>query len=164
MPSKYPLKVGECVRCKKDIVIKHAAYINRKLGYRMYCGKSCKASTENVGRVMGDAQKAMISARKRIHGYSKNPLFKVWLEIKRRCESNKSKQYSNYGGRGISLSQEWHDFSKFDLWASATGYKKGLSVERVDVNGNYCEENCTWVPMSEQAKNRRPSSEWNFKK
>lgn len=164
MASKYPMKVGECLKCKKDIIIKHAAYINNKLGYRMYCGKACKASVENTGRVMSDKQKKMISARKKIHGHSKKPLFKVWLEIKRRCESEKSTQYKNYGGRGIKISEQWHDFKIFEDWSDKNGYKKGLTIERVDVNGNYEEKNCTWVLPSEQSKNRRPSSEWNFKK
>lgn len=160
----YPKKVGECLRCKRDIIIKSAGMINGKLGYRMFCGKSCKASTENTGRPMSKKQKEKLSKLHTIHGHSKKPLFKVWLEIKRRCESEKAGQYKNYGGRGIKLSQEWHDFGVFEEWADKNGYKKGLTIERIDVNGNYEEKNCTWIPISEQAKNRRPSSEWNFKK
>jgi len=160
----YPKKVGECLRCKKDIIIESADRINSRLGYRMYCGKSCKASTENTGRGMSQSQKDLISKIHTTHGDSKKPLFKVWLEIKRRCESEKSTQYKNYGGRGIKISEQWHDFKIFEQWASSSGYVKGLTIERINVDGNYCKENCTWIPQSEQAKNRRPSSEWNFKK
>lgn len=84
-------------------------------------------------------------------------LKRVWLGMKNRCLSPKSTAYKNYGGRGISISREWLDFDIFKKWALKSGYKHPLTIERVNVNGNYCEENCTWIPKSEQAKNTRRS-------
>lgn len=96
-------------------------------------------------------------------GYTK--LYNTWLRMKGRCNSPTSTSYPYYGARGISVCEEWeNDFSAFRDWAMKNGYKEGLSIDRIDVNGNYCPQNCRWITMAEQQRNRRPSSDWNFKK
>ena len=96
-------------------------------------------------------------------GYTK--LYNTWLRMKGRCNNPRSTSYQYYGARGISVCKEWkNDFSAFRDWAMENGYQEGLSIDRIDVNGNYCPENCRWITMEEQQRNKRPSSEWNFKK
>jgi hypothetical protein len=80
-------------------------------------------------------------------------LYGVWSGMKNRCGGKNCGNYHSYGGRGISVTTAWHDYIKFRDWALANGYKAGLTIERVDVNGNYEPSNCTWIPLKEQAKN-----------
>lgn len=104
-----------------------------------------------------------------IHGNSGDRLYKVWAGMKSRCLNPKNPNYRNYGGRGISICPEWvSDFEKFKEWALSTGYNYDASrgectIDRIDVNGNYCPENCRWVTVQVQNKNKRPSSEWKMR-
>ena len=75
--------------------------------------------------------------------------------MKSRCLNKNSEKYKNYGGRGITVCEEWkNDFKTFYDWAMANGYSDELTIERRDVNGNYCPENCCWITSAEQAKNK----------
>lgn len=87
------------------------------------------------------------------HGMSKTKLYKVWNTMKSRCFRKKDKRYSNYGGRGISVCKEWEKFEPFYQWAISNGYKEGLTIERINVNGNYEPKNCKWITLKEQALN-----------
>jgi len=76
--------------------------------------------------------------------------------MKNRCygESNVDK-YKYYGGRGIKVCKEWHDFVNFKAWAMESGYKDTLTLDRIDNDGDYCPENCRWETLSQQCMNRR---------
>lgn len=90
------------------------------------------------------------------HGLSNHPLYKTWKRMKNRCYNSKCKDYKDYGGRGITICDLWRDdFVEFFYWALEHGWKNGLSLERIDCNKGYCPENCKWIPLSEQSKNRR---------
>lgn len=90
------------------------------------------------------------------HGESRTQFYQQWQGIRQRCNDSNSPDYDNYGGRGIQVCQEWnHSFTAFKAWALANGYKLGLTIERKDSNGNYEPNNCCWIPLKEQGRNRR---------
>jgi len=88
------------------------------------------------------------------HNQSTTSLYKKWSGIKRRCLNKNEKNYKNYGGRGIKVCKNWMDFVGFyeDM---ASSYKQGLSIERIDNDGDYCKKNCEWISLEMQAKNKR---------
>ena len=89
------------------------------------------------------------------HGKSAHPLIKILKAMKQRCINPKNKNYHNYGGRDISVCEEWKEFVTFYNWAIENGWKKGLQIDRIDNDGNYTSENCRFVTSKENNRNRR---------
>lgn len=85
---------------------------------------------------------------------SDSRLYRIWYDMKRRCRNKTRKGFENYGGRGITYSENWESFESFceDM---LDGYSDTLTLERIDVNGDYCKENCSWVSRKTQASNKR---------
>lgn len=96
------------------------------------------------------------------HGKSKSNLYSRWCHIKNRCYKSNNKDFVNYGGRGITMCDEWrNDFMSFYNWAMANGYSEELTIERKNNDGNYEPSNCKWATVLEQANNQRISSKTN---
>ena len=100
--------------------------------------------------------------RMKTHGFGfENRLYRIWSNMKGRCYSKTSSVYNIYGARGITVCDEWkNDFLAFRKWALANGYDENAkrmdcTLDRINVDGNYCPENCRWVDIKTQANNRR---------
>lgn len=92
----------------------------------------------------------------RTHDESKTNLYHTLQCMKDRCSNPKNVQYADYGGRGIKVCDEWlHDYEAFRDWALANGYRKGLSIDRINNDGDYEPSNCRWTDMKTQCRNRR---------
>ena len=87
----------------------------------------------------------------------KSRIYVIWVGMKQRCENSKRIDYAKYGGRGIRVCNEWHDYLAFCDWARANGYDESKSIERINNNGDYSPDNCQWVDYTVQQNNKRNS-------
>lgn len=88
------------------------------------------------------------------HGESNSPLYAVWCAMKQRCYNKNNKKYAIYGGKGVGICEQWRtDFATFKAWALSNGYRKGLTIDRIDGDKDYCPQNCRWVDYVEQNHN-----------
>ena len=148
-------------------------FIREDEGNKRYLLVKCDCGTEKLmkwdtfrrGRVKScgcwkkkvDAEKAhMMGTSNEKHGMARTRIYKTWDSMIQRCTNPNCHAYENYGGRGITVCESWMSFTNFynDM---KDGYEDHLTIERKDVNGNYCKENCTWITLAEQQKNKRTS-------
>lgn len=140
--SKNRYAKWECVCDCGRTVIRTTDVLNRKTRHSCGC--------------LNDNNLARMSNGNITHGMTGTRLYRVYKGMRDRCYYPNSDRYNAYGGRGIRICKEWlEDKNKFFEWALQNGYRDDLTIERIDVNGDYCPENCKWIPMSEQYKNKQ---------
>ena len=90
------------------------------------------------------------------HGLIDTRLYSIFTNMKTRCYNKNNYKYNRYGGRGIIICEDWlNNFELFYNWAMLNGYKDNLTIDRIDCDGNYCPENCRWVSVSKNSKNKK---------
>lgn len=137
----------ECV-CKRIIVIRLDTLRNNK---KSSCG--CRLPVKIV-KTGNPIQK---------HGLCKTPLYKIWKKIKERCYSVTNPRYFRYGGRGISMSNEWYsDPASFYNWSINNGYRYGLELDRIDNDSGYFPENCRWTTSEVNGNNKSNNIKYNY--
>lgn len=138
--SKHEISYWNCIcDCGKETTVARPSLIQ---GRTRSCG--CyhdKACGERIGNI------------RRTHGMTNTRLYAIWESMRARCNNKNNKRYNRYGGRGIKICKEWNTFECFMDWALSSGYQEGLSIERINFDGNYEPQNCKWIPKNEQAKN-----------
>lgn len=116
------------------------------------CGKRVVVKSDSL--LTGHTKSC--GCRKIKHGLSnKERLYQTWKNMRQRCSNPNRHDYSRYGGRGISVCQEWDDYTVFRKWSLENGYTDRLTIDRIDSNGNYESSNCRWVDYKVQANNVR---------
>lgn len=119
------------------------------------CGRKVIVSESNLKRGKTKSCGCIRSKRGIGVGESKQRLYSIWNGMLNRCENKKAANYQYYGGNGITICPEWHNYTNFKEWAMRNGYQDNLTIDRVDVCGAYSPDNCRWVTQKEQTRNRR---------
>lgn len=124
-----------------------------------FCGNNFKAIVHKIKnkstKSCGCYQKRRASETHKTHRLRSTRLYDIWANLKRRVSNPKDKKYSDYGGRGITMCDEWLDIQNFYDWAMSNGYSDELSLDRIDNDGGYSPENCRWTTITIQNRNQR---------
>ena len=117
-----------------------------------YCGKEFEATTAHIKS--GNTKSCGCQKGGNTHGLSHNQFYKTWKSMMGRCTNPNNRDYKNYGARGITVCEEWLNITNFITWCEST-YIEGMSLDRIDNDGNYSPDNVRWADASTQALNKR---------
>ena len=124
--------------------------------YKCICGKFKTARGKDLVQGKITSCGCMKGKLNETHGLTNSKIYKTWISMKMRCENKNANGYKNYGGRGIAICEDWKDnFVSFYKWATENNYKKELSIDRINNDGNYEPSNCRWADRITQQNNTR---------
>lgn len=126
----------------------------RRWTCRCECGKETEVSAQNLRLNRTRSCGCLVKLNGVIHGHRYSLTYSSWRAMHQRCNNPKHKAYPDYGGRGITICERWKVFENF-LEDMGERREKGLSLDRIKVNENYCKENCRWATRSQQNRNKR---------
>lgn len=137
--KKYKRCLCRCPICNKEYILRYSNALHSKYGcHHCYLKKLMK-------------NPIIIK-----HNMTNTKIYKCWQDMKARCYDIKKHQFNDWGGRGISVCEDWkNDFMSFYNWAINNGYQEDLTIDRIDVNKGYYPSNCRWVSRHIQSANRR---------
>lgn len=127
------------------------------------CGKNTVKSLDSIRQGNTRSCGCLSTENKTSHGMNNTKLNSVWRDMRYRCNNSNSDFYENYGGKGVKVCEEWGDFVVFYKWATTNGYAEGLSIDRIDVDGDYEPSNCRWVDMKTQQRNKGNNRKVEYK-
>lgn len=166
------MKLKKTVSLKDRIGEKYGYVTIIDVGYRFQSGKkrgtvTFKCECGNVKTVLshnvlngrtkscGCKESELKAKASTKHGLHNSRIYQIYYDMLDRCSNINNPRYHRYGGRGITVCDEWQkDFMNFYKWAIENGYTDELTIERINNDGNYCPKNCKWATMDEQLKNR----------
>lgn len=125
-------------------------------GNKVTVRSDCLGTTKSCG-CLKKTKAPLNLGKTNLHGLTHHPVYGRWNAMINRCENPNTLAYKNYGERSIKVCDEWHDLKEFIRWSEENGFNNKLTLERIDVNGNYEPSNCKWIPMKEQYYNKRTS-------
>lgn len=161
-----PIKYNESYIGRKKNFLTVIGITRDKSNHRVFLCECDCGNTKTVEPIHWDRETikscgCLHDSQKLEHSEELDRLRRIHNGMIQRCYNKNCDAYINYGGRGISICPEWHDREVFIEWALSHGYSNELSIDRINVNGNYEPSNCRWADQKTQTNNRRPRSEWS---